>query len=102
MREFIPIEKVDPIYFESSYYLAPDKGADKPYRLLADTMAKTGRVALAQTVFHNKELLVQSARSSAFYSSLPVFQRRDPRLQPDSQRRLTPKFPAKSSILAAT
>jgi DNA end-binding protein Ku len=31
MREFIPIEKVDPIYFESSYYLAPDKGADKPY-----------------------------------------------------------------------
>ena len=58
MREFIPIEKVDPIYFESSYYLAPDKGADKPYRLLADTMAKTGRVALAQTVFHNKEALV--------------------------------------------
>ena len=58
MREFIPIEKVDPIYFESTYYLAPDKGADKPYRLLADTMAKTGRVALAQTVFHNKESLV--------------------------------------------
>ena len=58
LREFIPIEKVDPIYFESSYYLAPDKGADKPYRLLADTMEKTGRVALAQTVFHNKESLV--------------------------------------------
>ena len=58
MKEFIPIEKVDPIYFESSYYLAPDKGADKPYRLLAETMAKTGRVALAQTVFHNKESLV--------------------------------------------
>src|SRR6185436_17501486 len=38
--------------------LAPDKGADKPYRLLSDTMAKTGRVALAQTVFHNKESLV--------------------------------------------
>jgi hypothetical protein len=30
MREFIPIEKVDPIYFESSYYLAPDKGAISP------------------------------------------------------------------------
>jgi len=56
MREFIPIEKVDPIYFESTYYLAPDKGADKPYRLLADTMAKTGRVALAQTVFHNRKV----------------------------------------------
>ena len=58
MREFIPIEKVDPIYFESSYYLDPDKGADKPYRLLAETMTKTSRVALAQTVFHNKESLV--------------------------------------------
>ena len=34
------------------------QGADKPYRLLADTMAKTGRVALAQTVFHNKESVV--------------------------------------------
>ena len=39
-REFVPIEKLDPVYFESSYYLAPDKGADKPYRLLADTMLK--------------------------------------------------------------
>ena len=44
MREFIPIEKVDPIYFESSYYLAPDKGADinrigcspRPWRRLVD------------------------------------------------------------------
>jgi DNA end-binding protein Ku len=54
MREFIPIEKVDPIYFESTYYLAPEK----PYRLLADTMAKSGRVAPTQTVFHNKESLV--------------------------------------------
>ena len=36
MREFIPIEKVDAVYSESSYYLAPDKGGDKPYRLLAE------------------------------------------------------------------
>ena len=41
MREFIPIEKVDPIYFESSYYLAPDKGADKPYRLLCGPEKKS-------------------------------------------------------------
>jgi DNA end-binding protein Ku len=67
LREFIPIEKVDPIYFESSYYLAPDKGANKPYRLLADTMARTSRVALAQTVFHNKEslVLIRSVKQSA-------------------------------------
>jgi len=57
-REFVPIEKLDPVYFESSYYLAPSKGAEKPYRLLAETLAKTGRIALAQTVFHEKESLV--------------------------------------------
>ena len=32
MREFIPIEKVDPMYFESSYYLAPEKGVDSSIR----------------------------------------------------------------------
>ena len=57
-REFIPVEKLDPVYFESSYYLAPSKGAEKPYRLLAETLEKTGRVALAQTVFREKESLV--------------------------------------------
>jgi DNA end-binding protein Ku len=57
-REFVPVEKLDPVYFESSYYLAPSKGAEKPYRLLAETLEKTGRVAIAQTVFHDKESLV--------------------------------------------
>jgi len=54
-REFVPMEKIDPVYFESSYYLAPSKCAEKPYRLLAETLEKTGRVAIAQTVFHQKE-----------------------------------------------
>jgi len=57
-REFVPVEKIDPVYFESSYYLAPSKGAEKPYRLLAETLEKTGRVAIVQTVFHEKESLV--------------------------------------------
>ena len=54
----MPIEKIDPVYFESSYYLAPSKGAEKPYRLMAETLERTGRVAVAQTVFHEKESLV--------------------------------------------
>jgi DNA end-binding protein Ku len=58
LREFISIEKIDPLYFESSYYLAPSKGAETPYRLLAETLEKSSRVALAQTVFHGKESLV--------------------------------------------
>ena len=57
-REFVPVKKIDPVYFESTYYLAPSKGAEKPYRLLAETLDKTDRVAIAQTVFHEKESLV--------------------------------------------
>jgi DNA end-binding protein Ku len=56
--EFVPLEAVDPIFFEKSYYLGPDKGGDKAYRLLAEAMEKQGRVALAQFVMRGKESLV--------------------------------------------
>src|SRR5919109_3691215 len=46
--EFVPLEQVDPVYFERTYYLGPGKGGEKPYRLLAEAMANTHRVALAK------------------------------------------------------
>jgi DNA end-binding protein Ku len=58
ISEFVPLEKVDPIYFEKSYYLGPDKGGAKPYRLLAETMAVTGRAALARYAARGKDYLV--------------------------------------------
>jgi DNA end-binding protein Ku len=58
IAEFVPLEKVDPIYFERTYYLGPDKGGEKAYRLLADAMAKSSRVALAKFVMRGKESLV--------------------------------------------
>lgn len=58
ISEFVPLEKVDPIYFEKSYYLGPDKGGEKAYRLLADTMTQVGKVALAKFVLRGKENLV--------------------------------------------
>ena len=58
MVEFVPLEQIDPIYFEKTYYLGPDKGGSKAYRLLADAMVKTGRVALAKYVMRGKESLV--------------------------------------------
>jgi DNA end-binding protein Ku len=58
IAEFVPLEQVDPIYFEKTYYLGPDKGGDKAYRLLCDAMMKTKRVALAQFVMRGKESLV--------------------------------------------
>ena len=42
LTEFIPLASVDPVYFEDTHYLAADKGGEKPYRLLADAMAKSG------------------------------------------------------------
>lgn len=58
IAEFVPLPNVDPIYFEKTYYLGPDKGGDKAYRLLASAMAKTDRVAVAKFVMRGKESLV--------------------------------------------
>ena len=58
IAEFVPLADVDPIYFEKTYYLGPDKGGEKAYRLLTDAMQKSGRVALAKFVMRGKENLV--------------------------------------------
>jgi DNA end-binding protein Ku len=56
--EFVPIDKVDPVYYDKPYYLGPDKGGAKPYRLLAEVMKETGRVALAKYAARGKGYLV--------------------------------------------
>jgi DNA end-binding protein Ku len=58
IQEFVPLAKVDPIYFEDSHYLGPDKGGEKAYHLLVEAMRETGMVALAQHVSRGKEQLV--------------------------------------------
>jgi len=58
IAEFVPLDQVDPIYFEKTYYIGPDKGGEKAYRLLADTMKQSNRVALAKYVMRGKENLV--------------------------------------------
>lgn len=58
IQEFVPLAAVDPVYFETSHYLGPDKGGEKAYRLLADAMRETGVVAIAQHVSRGKERLV--------------------------------------------
>lgn len=58
ITEFIPQTKVDPIYFDKAYYLGADKGGDKPYALLAKTMAQSGRVALAKYAARGKQYLI--------------------------------------------
>lgn len=58
IAEFVPLDQVDPLYYEKSYYLGPDKGGDRPYRLLAEAMRKTGRAALARYAARGKDQLV--------------------------------------------
>jgi DNA end-binding protein Ku len=58
ITEFVPLQKVDPIYFESAYYLGPDKGGERAYALLAAAMRQTGRSALAKWAARGKMYLV--------------------------------------------
>ena len=58
IEEFIPIESVDPIHFEKSYMLGPDKGGHKAYRLLREAMSRTGRVAVGRFSTRGKQQLV--------------------------------------------
>ena len=58
ITEFVPAEQVDPVYFEKSTYLGPDKGGDRPYRLLSQAMRETGRAAVARYAARGKDYLV--------------------------------------------
>lgn len=58
IKEFVPLEQVDPVYFEKAYYLGPDKGGAKPYRLLSQTLRKSKRAALAKYAARGKNYLV--------------------------------------------
>jgi DNA end-binding protein Ku len=59
ITEFVPEEKIDPIYYDKAYYLAPDKGGAKPYALLSEGMRRTGRCAIARWAARGKEHIVQ-------------------------------------------
>ena len=58
IRDFVPADQIDPIYFERTYYLGPaEKGADQVYALLVAAMEKAGLVAVASYVFHDRDNL---------------------------------------------
>lgn len=56
--EFVPEDQVDPVYLEKSYYLGPDKGGDRAYRLLGRAMRETGLSALGRYNARGKQYLV--------------------------------------------
>lgn len=58
ITEFVPMAKIDPVYYERAYFLGPDQGGSKPYKLLARAMRQTGRAALAKYAARGKMYLV--------------------------------------------
>jgi DNA end-binding protein Ku len=58
ISEFVPIEAVDPVYYDKTYYLAPDKGASKPYALLTEALRETQRCAVGRWAARGKAYIV--------------------------------------------
>ena len=56
--QFVPLESVDPVYFDGTYYLAPDKGGAKPYALLSTALSRTKQCAVGRWVSRGKEHIV--------------------------------------------
>jgi DNA end-binding protein Ku len=56
--QFVPLESVDPVYFDGTYYLAPDKGGAKPYTLLATALRTAGQCAVGRWISRGKEHIV--------------------------------------------
>src|SRR5580704_725654 len=58
ISEFVPIESIDPVYFDKTYYLAPDKGAAKPYGLLVEALKQSGRCGVGHWAARGKAYIV--------------------------------------------
>jgi DNA end-binding protein Ku len=58
ISEFVPLESIDPVYFDKTYYLAPDKGAAKPYALLAEALKEEKRCAVGRWATRGKAYIV--------------------------------------------
>ncbi len=57
IRDFVDLAEIDPIFYESTYYLVPEPTAAKAYRLLVDAMRRSGKVGIASFVLRTRESL---------------------------------------------
>src|SRR3954469_10064513 len=58
IEDFVDLSEIDPVFYDHPYYLAPGAGGAKPYRLLLEAMAETGKGAIANVVIRSKQHLV--------------------------------------------
>jgi len=57
IEDFVDLDEIDPLYYEHPYYLVPDTGAAKPYKLLMSALQESNKVAIARVVIRSKEYL---------------------------------------------
>ncbi len=92
VQDFVDIEEIDPMYFDSPYYLGPAEGAEKAYSLLAAAMENSGKAAIARFVFRNKEHLA-ALRSSDGVLTLTTMRFHDEVVPPGELEVLPDKKP---------
>src|ERR1700735_4613835 len=56
--EFVKMDEVDPVYFDASYYIAPEDAGQRAYQLLTEAMEKSGYAGIAKIAMHNREYIV--------------------------------------------
>jgi DNA end-binding protein Ku len=94
VQDFVDLDQIDPIYFDSPYYLGPAEGAEKAYSLLARAMAESGKVAIARFVFRNKEHLA-AVRPSDGVLTLTTMRFADEVVPPSELEDVLPSDPPK-------
>jgi DNA end-binding protein Ku len=94
VQDFVDLEEIDPIYFDSPYYLGPADGAERAYSLLARAMEGSGKVAIARFVFRNKEHLA-AIRPSEGVLTLTTMRFADEVVPPDELEDVLPAEPPK-------
>lgn len=72
IAEFVRLEEIDPIFFETSYYAAPDRGGDKPYALLFAALTETDYAAIGSLAMHGREhaTVIRSGRRGLILHAL--------------------------------
>jgi DNA end-binding protein Ku len=94
VQDFVELGEIDPIYFDSPYYLGPAEGAEKAYSLLARSMSASGKVAVCRFVFRNKEHLA-ALRADGGVLTLTTMRFADEVVPPGELEDVLPAEPAK-------
>ncbi|HEU5188694.1 MAG TPA: Ku protein [Methylomirabilota bacterium] len=86
LMEFVPLESVDPVYLDEAYFLGPDRGGARPYRLLETALTETGRVGIAHFMLRGKASLVLIRAASGVLMLHTMYYADEVRDAPDVER----------------